>query len=189
MTNLALICLTAGTLAACSVPTGTPVIEKASAVTETTSSTRNDIRTVKPGADVQIRSDLREPVAPGGSGALNVSFTEQYRMGNMHVRATPSEGLELITTIDEADFDMTLGDIHDWTVYFSAPEAGKHYINFSVKVDTPLGPQTRSSAAIIQVGKPGEGTVASKSSVTVETDAEGKPVIMMQAEETILQDD
>jgi len=189
MKNLMCALLMTASLGACSVPASQPANELQNRESKQDTHSGETIRTVKPGADVRITSELREAVSPGGSGALNVSFSETYQRGDMQVTVTTSEGLELVTTIDATSFDMASGDKHDWTVYFSAPEAGKHYINFHVKVDTALGPMTRTSAAIIEVGKPDEAATSSKTTRSIETDANDKPVIIMQAEETVTQGD
>ena len=108
----------------------------------------------------------------------------------MQVSAKTSSGLTLITTNDETSFDMASGDAHEWTVLFDAPEAGRHYVNIHVTVETAFGKLSRKSAAIVQVGKgDGVAATASKSTATVQTGSDGKPVIMMQAQETITQDE
>lgn len=144
------------------------------------------IETVKPGPDVQISTELREQVLPGGTGALNITFSEQYPTGTMRVKASTSDGLELFTTIDQADFDMSKGGEHEWTVYFRANDAGRQYVNFHVSVDTPFGPLTRSSSAVIQIGGAAAIKANDPSDLSMTTDVDGKPVIMMQAQETII---
>ena len=184
MKNLIISALIIAPFAACSVPAAPPGQQEAAKLDPPS---EESTRTVKPGADVQIRSELRETLSPGDAGALNVTFTEGYTNGDMQITATTSNGLELLTTADATSFNMATGDTHEWTVYFDAPVAGKHYVNFHVRVDTAIGPLTRSSAAIVQVGKASDTSTASKSAAPVETDAGGKPVIVMQAEETIVQ--
>ena len=184
MKDLIISALMVAPVAACSVPAAPQAPQE---TTKLETGSKDITRTVKPGADVQIRSELRGTVSAGGSGALNVSLTEGYTRGDMQVTVSTSPGLELITTIDATEFNMASGDTHEWTLYFSAPEAGKHYINFHVTVDTALGPLSRSSAAIVQVGNVTDAPVASEPEKAPETDSEGKPVIRMQAKEVIIQ--
>lgn len=148
--------------------------------------TGHEVRTVKAGPDIRITSELSAPVSPGNTGTLNVTFTEGYPKGTMKVKASTSDGLSLITTGNATSFNMASGEAHEWAVHFAAPEAGRHYVNFHVEVQTAFGKLTRKSAAVVQVGKEGAGATASKSLSAVETNADGEPVIMMQAEETII---
>ena len=188
MKNLILSTLFIAPLAACSASTDKVAQqESAQSHAHAEHASKEGVRTVKSGADVQVRTELRETLSPGDAGAMTVTFTEGYTNGDMRITATTSEGLELLTTADATSFNMAAGDTHEWTVYFDAPVAGKHYVNFHVSVDTPIGPLSRSSAAIVQVGKASDTSAASKSAAPVETDAGGKPIIMMQAEETIVQ--
>lgn len=150
---------------------------------------RPEIRTVKPGPAVRIETELREAVVPGGTGALNVTLTEGYRAGTLIVRASTSDGLTLITTNNETSFDLASGNSHDWTVFFDAPEAGRHYVNFYVRVETPFGALSRKSAAIVQVGKDTGNTASAKSVAPVETNADGDLIVVMEAQETIIQEE
>ena len=147
------------------------------------------VQTVKPGPNVRVSTELREPVTPGGVGTLNVTLEENYGGGILNVSAKTSDGMSLIGTNDKTSFNMASGNAHEWTVSFDAPEAGLHYVNFHVQIETPFGNLSRKSAAVIQVGKGLDVATASKSVGPVETNAEGKPVIIMQAQETITQEE
>lgn len=139
--------------------------------------------TIKPGPDISISTALRAPVAPGNTGALEITFKESYPSGRMTVKASTSEGIALITTIDETEFDMANSDEHDWTVFFDTEDAGRHYVNLWVAVETPFGRLTRRSAAVIQVGS---GSAGPKNvQLKTEPGPEGEPVIRMPARETI----
>lgn len=194
MNRLILPLLSLGLVSACSPPSANAELGFSSpgqrtSVDKPRKHAEQHVRTVKPGPAVRVTSELREEVVPGGSGALNVTFTEAYRRGTMTVRASTSAGISLITTNDEESFNMASGDDHEWTLYFDAPEAGRHFVNIHVAVETPFGKLSRKSAAIVQVGKNTGSAVASKSSGSVQTDAEGKRVIMMEAQEVIIQDE
>lgn len=139
--------------------------------------------TVKPGPNVQIRTELRETLLPGDSGALEITLLESYPTGRLTVKASTSDGLELFTTSDETRFNMSGTDEHNWTVFFDTEEAGRHYITLWVAVDTPFGRLTRSSAAIVQVGPESSNKTNTRDNLSIGPD--GKPVIRMTAEETI----
>lgn len=171
-----------GALAACSSQH-----ERAEDLTGNTTQASSEVghvnTTIKPGPDVTISTQLREPVSPGNTGALEIVFKENYTSGRMKVKASTSEGIRLITTIDEAEFDMASDSEHNWTVFFDTEDAGRHYVNLWVGVETPFGQLTRQSAAVIKVGT---GDFAPKNK-QFETEAgpDGKPVIRMEAQETI----
>lgn len=183
MRQYMIACFAIGCFTACS--SQAPVIEttpqEANAPAEVGHASSSG--TIKPGPDVRIRTELREPLAPGDSGALNIVFSEGYNEGQLKVKASTSEGISLLTTIDETQFDMASGTDHEWTVYFDTEEDGRHYVNFWVSVDTPFGTQTRSSSAIVKVGS---GISRPKStSSTIAVDADGTAIVRLPAQETI----
>lgn len=144
--------------------------------------------TVKPGPDIKINTALREPVDTGDAGALNVSLFETYKTGEMLVSVSLSDGLSAITTDDSNRFDMASTNAHDWTIFFSANAPGRQYVNFHVRVETPFGPLTRSSAAIINVGPVyGLQGAAKPQSGELIADTDGKQMRVFKATETIVE--
>lgn len=140
--------------------------------------------TIKPGADVKIRTTLREPLRPGDSGALEVDISEAYPHGTMNVAVSTSEGLELFTTATSTSFDMETGRDHNWTVYFEALTSGTHYVNISVSVDSPLGKLVRTSAATIIVNGRSDAPPQTAASQDIETMSDGTRIKVMEAVET-----
>ncbi|MEO1405053.1 MAG: hypothetical protein AAFV54_01000 [Pseudomonadota bacterium] len=139
--------------------------------------------TAKPGANVRFETELREPLSPGDAGALEVTMIEGHSSGIMTVTASAGEGLDMLTTIDEATFDVADGDTHSWTVYFDTETEGKYYLNLRASVKTPIGRLTRSYAAPIIVGDPDAKTKRATNGKTSPNN--GK--VMMEAVETIRQ--
>ncbi|MEL7482120.1 MAG: hypothetical protein AAGJ29_11220, partial [Pseudomonadota bacterium] len=142
-------------------------------------------RTVKSGAAVSLKADLREPLVPGDSGAFEVTVREGYREGSLTLTARAGDGLSLLTTGDTATFDTSNGDTHAWTIYFDTETAGRYYIYVSAIAETPGGRSTREFALPVQVGKASDVTPKSSSVDVVEDAATGERLVMMQAEETI----
>lgn len=183
MTRIVFLPLIIGVLAGCSQqPPIQSDVQKAGIVIDTPS------HTVKPGPDVMINTALREPVDRGDAGALDVSFFETYKAGELLVSVSLSDGLSAITTDDSTRFDMASTDAHEWTIFFSAEASGRQYVNFHVRVETPFGPLTRSSAAIINVG-PENGLQGAEKPQSGEliADADGKQMRVFKATETIVE--
>ena len=169
--------------AACSGETAAPVeTTTAAALTKPSPYAAEHTHTVKPGANIEFRSELREELFPGDAGAVEITILEGYPGGTMTVTAAASDGIALFTTIDEATFDMSEGRAHDWTVFVDTEEAGRFYVNLVARVDTPIGTFTRTYAAPVQVGPVDKSNAEAAPS---QKNAAGQSVIMMQAEETI----
>jgi len=166
---------------ACSAPSQTYSEETATLTTPSAHEKEHHHGHVKPGANVTFKTELREALSPGDAGALEIVMTEGHRAGQMRVTASASDGLEMLTTIDEATFDLSTGDTHNWIVYFDTETAGKYYINLHARVDTPIGPLMRSYAAPVIVGKP----EPKAESASLEQSADGEMVVVMEALETI----
>lgn len=140
----------------------------------------------KPGAQVRISGELREALNPGDAGAVEVTVREAYDSGTLTLRATTSDGMSILTTNDEIRFDMAGTDTHTWTVYFDTEQEGRFYVNILADVETAFEASSRAGAIAVQVGKgAGSGPALSKG-MELGTDERGEPVIMMQAEETII---
>ncbi|MEM9669044.1 MAG: hypothetical protein AAF950_08980 [Pseudomonadota bacterium] len=145
---------------------------------------KHHMATVKPGANVQFQTQLRETLSPGDAGALEITIIEGHRSGQMRVTASTSDGIELFTTEDETTIDLGDSDTHEWTVYFDTEEAGKFYVNLNARVETPIGAFTRSHAVPIVVGSPEQKSDTGRSETVTQ---DGDLVIMMDAVETISQ--
>ncbi len=136
----------------------------------------------KPGAAVSFSHALQAPVGPGGNGVLTLSIGEKYDTGAMEISAA-SDGLDLAAASRAKNILLDGASSHRWDIYFSAPTAGVYYINFTATVMDLNGVSaTRSYAAAVQVG---DATAAAKPDTPAVLDADGEPVMIMEAEETV----
>ncbi len=135
----------------------------------------------KPGASVSFTHTLRAPVEPGGGGVLELTIDEGYDAGAMEITAT-SDGLDLAATSRSMTASMNGASRHQWDVYFDAPAGGVFYIDFAATVEAVEGAAAmRSYSASVQVG---DGGALAKPNTAATLDAEGDPVVIMEAEET-----
>ncbi len=154
----------------------------ASCAAPETTTTAHPAPSGKPGASVSFSHALRAPVAPDGDGVLELTITEQYDAGTLQITAA-SDGLDLAAASRSTTLSMDGAAQHRWDVYFNAPAGGVYYIDFVVTVEDANGAgATRSYSAAIQVG---DNAARAKPDAPMALDAEGDPVVVMEAEETI----
>ena len=154
----------------------------ACAAPESSSDTQSHIKTAKPGASVSFSHTLRSSVAPGESGVLELTIDENYAGGSMEIIAA-SDGLDLAAASRSLSVSMAGADQHRWDVYFDAPNGGVHYIDFSVTATDENGvAASRAYSAAVSVG---DGAVLAKPDAPIVIDADGEPVVIMSADETI----
>ncbi|MEO1251296.1 MAG: hypothetical protein AAFW81_02985 [Pseudomonadota bacterium] len=142
-------------------------------------------QTVKPGAAVSITHRLRSEVAPGESGVLTLDIEERYDGGLLSLSATSKSGLEIFPTSASAEIDMSIGDTHQWDVFFTAPSAGVYRIDVLVVAEASDGMKApRSYAANVTVGS-GAAAKAAQKGAAQSIDADGEAIVVLPAEETI----
>lgn len=139
-------------------------------------------QTVKPGASVTFAHELRDAVDPGGSGVLELTIDEGYGAGELTLTAA-SGGLALAASSQSTTRTLANGSRHSWDIFFDAPAGGVHYIDVTATVTDENGVTTsRAYSAAVKVG---DGAGLAKPDSPVVFDAEGEPVMIMQAEESI----
>ncbi len=137
----------------------------------------------KPGAAVDVTAVQRAAVDPGETGVLEVTFAESYADGTMTVTATGSEGLEILPPEPATTMAMRDKSAHRWDVSFRAGAAGVYYVDFTITASERGGaPEMRSHSERVTVG---DGTAAGKPA-TQATTIDGEPVVIMEAEETVV---
>lgn len=136
----------------------------------------------KPGAAIAFSHALQSPVSPGDAGVLTLSINERYDDGQMAITAA-SSGLDLAEASQSTTLSLVGASPHQWDVFFDAPSGGVYYIDFTAAVTDPNGvTSSRSYSAAVQIG---DGATLSKPDANVARDADGNPVMIMEAEETV----
>lgn len=136
----------------------------------------------KPGAAIGFSHTLQSPVSPGGAGVLTLSINERYDAGQLAI-SVASSGLDLATASQSTTLSLSGASPHQWDVFFDAPDSGVYYIDFTAAVTDANGvTSSRSYSAAVQIG---DGATLSKPDANVARDADGNPVMIMEAEETI----
>jgi len=169
---IAVACL----LSACASPNSTDTAV-ASTATEDGSATNY----VKPGASITFSHTAEAKTAVSETGHLKIDVSERYDSGMIKIAATGSEGLEIFPTSASATFDATDATNHDLDVYYSANTDGKYYVNL---VATAPDGQVRTHAIGVIVGDPSMAS-DKPSDMVITTDADGNPIIVMDADEDI----
>ena len=144
------------------------------------------IRTVKPGANLAMASELRFPVSAGDQGTLDVRFEEGYPAGQLRLKATAdSDGLELYGPSSEELMDLSTASPKDWGILFTANEDGIHYINILAVIEKDGEPvESRAFAAKILVGDVSAADAVRLDLQGVETQSDGRRVKILPADET-----
>jgi hypothetical protein len=125
---------------------------------------------------------LRAAVDPGDSGVVELVIEENYDDGRLDIEAIATQGLSLSST--STSMSLSGATRHVWDVFFTAGnEDGVHYIDIMATVSN-AGEIVASRAYSVPV-KVGASARAAKSSIDVERDTDGTPVVVMEAEETI----
>ncbi len=169
MTRLGLFTVIAIAATACAAP-------------ENTTAADHGASAGKPGASVSFSHTLQAPIAPGGNGVLALSIVENYDAGAMEISAA-SDGLDLAASSQSTSLSLDGASPHRWDVFFSAPAAGVFYVDFAATVTDRNGvAATRSYSAAVQVG---DVTALAKPDAPVTLDAQGEPVMIMEADETV----
>ena len=150
----------------------TAVIDKANV--------RDQIATVKPGANVTLNSALPKAMTAGAFQTIQLQFSDGYADGVLTVSVEPSEGLSLFGGSNSKTFNMAANGPHNWDLDVKADVDGVYFLNvfadaqgmprsFSVRVD--IGTVTQKMFEDVM---PAEGELA-----------DGGKIRVMEAEETI----
>ena len=155
----------------------------ASCTAPETKTTTESVESVgKPGAALSFSHALQAPVTPGGSGVLELTIDEAYNEGALEMSAAAS-GLDLASASQALSLSLDGASSHRWDVFFTAPNAGVYYIDFAATVTDGNGvSSSRSYSAAVQIG---DGAALAKPDANVVLDADGNPVMIMEAEETV----
>lgn len=139
----------------------------------------------KPRASVNFKGALRAPVSPGENGVLQVEILDGYNEGAMKLSAAGSDGLVVFSTSKTASFSMANNGARRWDIHFSAPEEdGDFYIDIVGLVEDPLaGASAISHSFAVKIGKGGKSY---RSPAKVTMDADGEALVIMDAQESII---
>jgi len=141
----------------------------------------------KPGAAVTISHDVKGQIDPNSNGHAVVTLRESYDAGMMTVDVTSDDGLEVFAVSSRADFPMDGTDAHVMDVYFTARKQGRHYLNIIASIDDGAGQSSsRAKSIAVQVGDPANNA-KSDNNTNIQTTKEGERIVVMEAEETIVE--
>ena len=141
--------------------------------------------TVKPGGAFEFSYEISRRAGVDETGTVSLTITETYDEGTLLLEASAQGGLEIFPASSTAQFPMNGADAHVWDIFYTPQQEGVFYIDVMARGESAsnlLG--ARTYAIRIDVGnqaaaqKPDDGR-------TVEMSEDGKPLIIMEAEETI----
>jgi len=104
------------------------------------------IATVKPGANVSMKSVLPKSMSSDAFQTVRMELTEGYQEGVMTVSIEPSEGLNLFGGSNSQTFNLSNPGPHTWDIDVMADVDGVYFLNvfalangeprsFSVRID------------------------------------------------------
>lgn len=136
--------------------------------------------TIKPGADVSMKSVLPKSMTSGVFQTVELEFSEGYQDGVMTVSIEPSDGLNLFGGTNSKTFNMSRSGSHSWDVDVKADSDGVYFLNvfaqangmprsFSVRIDMGVVTQKMFDDAM-----PAEGELT-----------DGGKIRVLEANETI----
>jgi len=144
------------------------------------------ITTVKPGASVTFSHTVSDKLQAGENGSATITVHEGYPSGVLHLQASGDEALEVFGAETTARMDMSSGTTHTWRVDFASETDGVHYIHVLARVELDGGySESRAYAVRVEIGDWQSAQAKIEAARDVEMMANGEPVMVMPAEETI----
>ena len=142
-------------------------------------------RYLKPGAGISYEHNLPKNIDPGQTVVFQLTLDESYATGNMTVDIRGQGDIRVFPSSTYRQFDMSSGREHVMDVSVTVGSAGRHYLNITAMANQGYG-QAIPRVFSIPVKS---GTVpAMKPHNKMITTASGENIIVMQAEEVIIQE-
>lgn len=137
----------------------------------------------KPGAQISLATNEIYPLKAGVVGDMKLVLLTPYTEGQLSVTVSASEGLALVS--DVTDFNFLLEADTDYVIPLKllAQEDGRYYVHLQVNLESEGRRTFRALSAIVQVGQ--EDTVT-KEKLKIHKAGEATSVILLPAEETII---
>lgn len=141
----------------------------------------SDQHRVKPGASVDLASHAPLQLQAGVADVFNIELKTPVTAGRMHVNLTAKAPLNLMSELDEFDFDLAPDGQYQVPITLMADENGRYYLNLQIELTEGEQTMGRSLDVIVQVGP------ALKTKIMRETKpgADSDTVIELPAQEQI----
>ena len=139
--------------------------------------------TIKPGADVSIKSVLPKSMISGEFQTVKLELMEGYQEGVMTVSIEPSEGLTLFAGSNSKTFNLSNPGPHMWDLDVKADSDGVYFLNIFAQA----GGQARSFSVRLNIGV-GEALSKEMFDEAMPADGEltdGGKIRVLEADETI----
>ncbi len=138
---------------------------------------------LKSGAAVRFNHEMRAAVDAGEDGVVELIIDERYDEGRLDIEAVATGGVSLSASSASTSMALAGTSRHIWDIYFTAEDNGVHYIDVRATV-TVAGDVVGSRSYSVPVKVGNAAAPSAKSSAKVDRDADGNPIIIMEAEET-----
>ncbi len=143
----------------------------------------------KPGAQVALVDDQLQPFNPGESVERQVVLSSSASQGQLRVAVTASEGLHLQGSPQVFLFALDGAGHYRLPLTLSAAEPGRYYLHIQAQIEGQAEERaqrsTRSLSVIVPVGEFSTKAASQRVQEKAEADAEGRSIILQDAEETI----
>lgn len=110
----------------------------------------SDVHRGKPGAQVMLVDNQIYRLETGVEKTLNLNLITSYSQGEMHVRLSSSEGLELQQAAEKMSFMLEAGEVYEIPLQIFATITGRHYVHLHIDVTAGNRKMFKSISAIIQ---------------------------------------
>ena len=106
----------------------------------------------KPGASVDLASNQPLQLQAGVADVFNVELKTPVTAGRMHVSLTAAAPLNLMSELDEFDFELSPDGQYLLPITLQADENGRYYLNLQIEMVAGEQTQARNLDVIVQVG-------------------------------------
>lgn len=139
----------------------------------------------KPGAQISLATNEIHKAKAGIASDIKLVLITPYIEGQLTVAVSASEGLALVSEVNEFTFMLDADTDYAIPLQILAQEDGRYYVHMQVNLEVEGRRTFRALSAIIQVGQDEQ---PKKAELKVRTTGEASPVILLPAEETIVND-
>jgi len=108
----------------------------------------------KPGASVSLADSEPLSLQAGVADVFNVELKTPVTQGRMHVNITAKAPLNLMSELDEFDFDLSPDASYLLPITLMADEDGRYYLSLQIELTEGDQVSSRSLDVVVQVGSP-----------------------------------
>lgn len=137
----------------------------------------------KPGASVSLKTPQPYFIEAPGVANLELWLEAAKSSGILQADVSVGAGLELLSPQTHYEFSLVQGGVYPVPIQIAMAKAGRYYVNLRLSIQDGSERESRTIAAIVQVGAP--ITKALKNPVSTANNSSEAAVIELPAQETL----